>query len=151
MTKINWTFTQNNSDKILSDGLFKLKTRPYQLFSDIEHNGFGNYLISHNKTNYYVGEGKELSKRLKQQFKPTTSTFYKNLIKLQKTSKAISNIAIDAFKVQALTTLGTIAESPPKKKPPLKAVTGGFLLLFFDRGFAEYHYLKQNKQTCYKK
>jgi len=104
MTKITWTFTQNNSDIILSDGLFKLKTRPYQLFSDIEHNGFGNYLISHNKTNYYVGEGKELSKRLKQQFKPTTSTFYKNLMKLPKTNKAISNIAIDAFKVQAIAT-----------------------------------------------
>lgn len=104
MTKINWTFTQNNSDTILSDGLFKLKTRPYQIFNEIEHNGFGNYLISHNKTNYYVGEGKELSKRLKQQFKPTTSTFYKNLIKLQKTNKALNNIAIDAFKVQAITT-----------------------------------------------
>lgn len=104
MTKISWTFTQNNSDTILSDGLFKLKTRPYQSFVDIEHNGFGNYLISHNKTNYYVGEGKELSKRLKQQFKPTTSTFYKNLIKLQKTNKAIGNMAIDSFKVQAIST-----------------------------------------------
>jgi predicted GIY-YIG superfamily endonuclease len=102
--KINWTFTQNNSDTILSDGLFKLKTRPYQLFSDIEYNGFGNYLISHNKTNYYVGEGKEINKRLKQQFKPTTSTFYKNLIKLQKTNKAIGNIAINAFRVQAIAT-----------------------------------------------
>lgn len=104
MTKISWTFTQNNSDTILSDGLFKLKTRPYQSFVDIEYNGFGNYLISHNKTNYYVGEGKELSKRLKQQFKPTTSTFYKNLIKLQKTNKAIGNMAIDSFKVQAIAT-----------------------------------------------
>lgn len=75
MTKISWTFTQKNSDTILSDGLHKLKTRPYQLFSDIDYNSFGNDLISHNKTNYYVGEGKELSKRLKQQFKPTTSTF----------------------------------------------------------------------------
>ncbi|MBP6304256.1 MAG: GIY-YIG nuclease family protein, partial [Bacteroidia bacterium] len=62
------------------------------------------YLISHNKTNYYVGEGKELSKRLKQQFKPTTSTFYKNLLKLQKTNKAIGNISIDAFKVQVIVT-----------------------------------------------
>lgn len=104
MTKINWTFTQNNSDTILSDGLYKLKTKPYQLFSDIDHNGFGNYLISHNKTNYYIGEGKELSKRLKQQFKPTTSTFYKNLVKLQKTNKSIGNIAIDAFRVQAIST-----------------------------------------------
>ncbi len=104
MTKINWTFTQNNSDTILSDGLFKLKTRPYQLFSDIEYNGFGNYLISHNKTNYYVGEGKELSKRLKQQFKQTTSTFYKNLVKLQKTNKTIGNIDINAFRVQAIAT-----------------------------------------------
>lgn len=104
MTKINWAFTQNNSDTILSDGLFKLKTRPYQSFAGVEHKGSGNYLISHNKTNYYVGEGKELSKRLKQQFKPTTSTFYKNLIKLQKTNKAIGNITIDTFKVQAIST-----------------------------------------------
>lgn len=104
MAKINWTFIQNNSDRILSDGLFKLKARPYQLFSEIEHNGYGNYLISHNKTNYYVGEGKELSKRLKQQFKPTSSTFYKNLIKIQKTNKAIGDIAINMFKVQAIET-----------------------------------------------
>ena len=102
--KINWEFTQNNSDTILSDGLYKLKTRPYQLFSDVEDAGFGNYLISHNKINYYVGEGKELNKRLKQQFKPTTSTFYKNLIKLQKINGTIANIAIDKFKVQAITT-----------------------------------------------
>lgn len=104
MTKISWTFTQNNSDSILSDGLFKLTTRPYQLFNDIELNDFGNYLISHNSTNYYIGEGKELSKRLKQQFKPATSTFYKNFLKLQKINKAIANISIDAFKVQVITT-----------------------------------------------
>lgn len=95
MTEINWEFTQNNSDTILSDGLFKLKTRPYQLVSDVRHNGLGNYLISHNETNYYVGEGKELSERLKQQFKPTTSTFYKNFLKLQKTNKNIANLAIE--------------------------------------------------------
>jgi predicted GIY-YIG superfamily endonuclease len=104
MTKITWTFTQNNSDTILSDGLHKLKTRPYQLFSDIDSNDFGNYLISYNKTNYYVGEGKDLCKRIKQQFKPTTSTFYKNLIKLHKTNKAIVNISIDAFRVQTILT-----------------------------------------------
>lgn len=104
MTEINWEFTQNNSDTILSDGLFKLKTRPYQLVSDVRHNGLGNYLISHNETNYYVGEGKELSERLKQQFKPTTSTFYKNFLKLQKTNKNIANLAIDTFKVQVITT-----------------------------------------------
>ena len=104
MTKITWAFTQNNSDTILSDGLYTLKTRPYQMFSDIEHNGFGNYLISHNKTNYYVGEGKELSKRLKQQFKPASSTFYKSLIKQQKINKEIAHISIEAFKVQAIAT-----------------------------------------------
>lgn len=104
MTKINWAFTQKNSDTILSDGLFNLTTRPYQLYSDIDHNSFGNYLISHNKINYYIGEGKELSKRIKQQFKPTTSTFYKNLIRLKKVKNAIDAISIDAFKVQAIST-----------------------------------------------
>ena len=104
MTEINWTFTQNNSDIILSDGLFKIKTRPYQSFAEIEHKGFGNYLISQNETNFYIGEGKEIGKRLMQQFKPTTSTFYKNLLKLQKIDKTIENIPIDSFKVQAIST-----------------------------------------------
>ena len=41
---------------------------------------------------------------MKQQFKPTTSTFYKNLIKLHRKNKAVGNIAIDTFKVQVIKT-----------------------------------------------
>lgn len=104
MEKIDWKFTQSNSDSILSDGIFLLKSKPYKSFTEVSENCFGNYLISHNTKNYYVGEGKELSKRLKQQFKPTTSTFYKNFTKLQKSNIALKNIAIDSFKVQTINT-----------------------------------------------
>jgi predicted GIY-YIG superfamily endonuclease len=104
MRKIDWRFTQSNSDLILSDGIHLLKNKPYQTNNEVNENCFGNYLISYNTKNYYVGEGRELSKRLKQQFKPTTSTFYKNFVKLQKSNIAIRNIPIDSFKVQTIKT-----------------------------------------------
>lgn len=105
MDNLSWENIQKQSDEILSDGLFKLSSRPYCDFSTIPENGSGNYLISHDKVPYYIGEAKELSKRLKQQFNPTTSTFYKNFLKLTKINQLVRPIPIEKFKVQCISTL----------------------------------------------
>ncbi len=104
MRNASWDIIQNQSDEILSDGLFALKSRPFDNFSNVTERGFGNYLISLDKKPHYIGEAKELSKRVKQQAKPTTSTFYKNYLKATKTNQLIKTVDIDSFLIQFITT-----------------------------------------------
>ncbi len=104
MEKVIWKNVQKFSDNILADGLWKLSKRPFESYSDISHNDFGNYLISHDKKPYYVGEAKDICKRLKQQFKPTTSTFFKNYQKYLTKNKGLTVLLIDDFKVQHMPT-----------------------------------------------
>lgn len=104
MNKFSWDIIQKQSDEILSCGLNKLKTQPFCDTSTVSEKGFGNYLISLDKVPFYVGEGKELIKRLKQQFKPTTSTFYKNFEKLKSTNQLVKPAPIENFKVQFIST-----------------------------------------------
>ena len=104
MNKFIWDNIQKQSDEILSCGLYKLKTRPVSDLSSVSEKGFGNYLISLDKVAFYIGEGKELTKRLKQQFNPKTSTFYKNFQKLSSTNQLIKPAAIDKFKIQFIST-----------------------------------------------
>lgn len=89
MRKFTWDLIQNQSDEILSSGLYKLKNQPFCDISSVIERGFGNYLISLDKVPSYIGEGKDLIKRLKQQFNPKISTFYKSFEKL-----TITNIFI---------------------------------------------------------
>lgn len=104
MTKFSWDIIQKKSDEILSCGLNKLKTEPFCDINNVNEKGFGNYLISLNEVPYYIGEGKELNKRLQQQFKPATSTFYKNFEKLYSTNKLVKSSSIDKFKIQYIAT-----------------------------------------------
>ena len=104
MSKLNWDITQKQSDEILSDGLFILKSRTLGNFSSFTEKGFGNYLISLDKKPFYIGEAKDLFKRIKQQAKPTTSTFYKNYLKAIKTNQLLKHIDIDSFKIQFIFT-----------------------------------------------
>ena len=104
MSKLTWKNIQKQSDEILSDGLFLLKSKPVIAFSEVTEKGFGNYLISLDKKPFYIGEAKELSKRTKQQSKPTTSTFYKNYQKAVKTNQLLPPIDIDKFKIQIIST-----------------------------------------------
>lgn len=105
MEKITWKSIQKFSDNILADGLWELSKRPFESYSDISHNNFGNYLISHDNKPYYVGEAKDICKRLKQQFKPTTSTFFKNYQKYLTKNKGFAVLLIDNFKVQHMPTV----------------------------------------------
>jgi predicted GIY-YIG superfamily endonuclease len=104
MNKLTWDNIQKQSDEILSCGLYKLKTRPISDLSTFLEKGFGNYLISLDKVAFYIGEAKELNKRLKQQFNPKTSTFYKNFLKLSSTNQLIKPATIDKFKIQFIST-----------------------------------------------
>lgn len=103
--KMTWNNVQANSDSILADGLWILSQRPRGSFSEIEHNGFGNYLISYDKGPYYIGEAKDVCKRMKQQFKPETSTFYKNYLKLYAKNSEPALLQINQFQVQHVPTL----------------------------------------------
>jgi hypothetical protein len=62
MNKITWDNIQKQSDEILSDGLFRLKSQLYSEISTVTNKESGNYLISLDKTPFYIGEGHELSK-----------------------------------------------------------------------------------------
>ena len=100
MKKITWDNLQKQSDEILSDGIYKLTNQIYLDSTKVTDKGFGNYLISLDKIPYYIGEGKDLAKRLKQQFKPATSTFHKNFLKLPNSK----NTEIDKFEIQYIST-----------------------------------------------
>lgn len=104
MNKFTWENIQKQSDEILSCGLHKLKTRPISDLSTVSEIGPGNYLISLDEVAYYIGEGKELNKRLKQQFNPKTSTFYKTFHKLTSTNQLVKPTTIDKFKIQFIST-----------------------------------------------
>lgn len=104
MQEINWAYCQNNSDKILADGLLKLRDCDACNLLEISFSDFGNYLISHQDKHYYIGEGKNIKARLKQQFKPTTSTFFKNFQKLLKTNQTVRPVPIDTFTVRFMPT-----------------------------------------------
>jgi predicted GIY-YIG superfamily endonuclease len=101
---MNWDTIQLKSDEILSDGLFELTSKPIISFASVTEKGFSNYLISLNKKPFYIGEAKELSKRIKQQANPKNSTFYKNFLKSIKSNQLIKPEDINNFKIQFLTT-----------------------------------------------
>ncbi|MCK4632333.1 MAG: GIY-YIG nuclease family protein [candidate division Zixibacteria bacterium] len=76
--EINWDYCQRNSDEILLGGLERLRAaRPHDSSRGLP-SGSGNYVIWSDSTPLYIGEARDLSKRLRQQFRTNTSTFYKN-------------------------------------------------------------------------
>lgn len=104
MNKINWEYCQEHSDEILSDGILKLKESEVYSHQQVSYSGHGNYLISLNEKLFYIGEAKAIRSRIKQQFKPATSTFYKSFLSLLQTNQAIKPISIDSFSLRILQT-----------------------------------------------
>ena len=102
--ELNWTYCQDNSDKILADGILTLKDCNTCRPLDISFSDFGNYLISYSDKPYYIGEARDIKARIKQQFKPTTSTFFKNFQKLLKTNQTVRPIPIDNFAIRFMPT-----------------------------------------------
>lgn len=104
--KDKWIFCQDNSDLILSEGIEILKNSVKMNISSAYPSSPGNYLISSSDIPLYIGESRNINKRIKQQFKKGSSTFYKNYLKKQLlTDKHQEYLKIDDFDVQVMITL----------------------------------------------
>ena len=102
MSSATWTFCQEKSDIILREGLELL--RRAQSAPRPAPKAQGNYLISMSDDLFYVGEAKNLNVRLKQQFSPRTSTFYKNYLGLKKTVPTERLAEISTFEARWIQT-----------------------------------------------
>ena len=80
--KITWGICQEISDYILLDGIYELKKSNICSSIDDVDSKPGNYFISHDGKSYYIGEAKNINRRLKQQINQKSSTFYKNYLKM---------------------------------------------------------------------
>lgn len=79
ISKNEWKFCQDNSTKILAEGIELLRNSPkYNIESDFPSHA-GNYLISLADEPYYIGEAQNIKKRMNQQLRINCSTFYKKL------------------------------------------------------------------------
>lgn len=101
---INWKYCQENSDLILTSGIQIILSSPLVNHISEIKNSYGNYLISYKGVHYYIGEAKEIPKRIKQQFTEKTSTFYKNYLD-SKNSYDIEKIPILEFEPRTMSTI----------------------------------------------
>jgi predicted GIY-YIG superfamily endonuclease len=95
---MDWKSLQINANQILMQGVLKLKNNSLKNWNDVDFQNYGNYIICENEIQWYIGEGKNISKRLKQQFKERTSTFYKTY------RKDFGNKDINSFQVKFIET-----------------------------------------------
>ncbi len=100
---VNWHTCQTHSTQILAEGLFNLQACPPHLHDHVGCSLPGNYLITLNDDPVYIGEAKNVSARMRQQFRKNTSTFYKNYLK----SQPMHPSEVNSFRVQYMrTTIG---------------------------------------------
>lgn len=103
--KNEWSFCQENSSMILAEGIELLRnSTKYSIKSDFPSYS-GNYLISSADAPYYIGEAQNIKKRIKQQFRKSSSTFYKNYLRKHKTKEINERLDINNFDVQIIKTL----------------------------------------------
>lgn len=99
---IDWAYCQTHSDRILREGLSLLEAGPPCV------GGFpqapGNYLISAGTDFVYVGEGKDIRKRLKQQLRGASSTFYRNYLGACERLAVSAVFAVEDFEVRVIET-----------------------------------------------
>lgn len=101
---MNWNQAQKESNEILAGGIKILCSAERQSMDEKSWSElYGNYLISHDNL-AYIGEAKNLKKRLLQHSKPSTSTFFKNYLKLCKTLTQDSSLNIEHFTAQTINT-----------------------------------------------
>lgn len=107
MTKINWTYCQNNSNSILASGLDILRKDSLKNFSSEFSKGFGNYIISDKTKKWnYTGEAKNLSTRLMQHSKEKTSTFFNNYKRFENEFPNYpKGLGINKFEIRTINTL----------------------------------------------
>ena len=99
-----WKGIQENSSSILAEGMRRLQNSVVndEIRADIE--GYGNYLISYPKNKlWYIGESKNVSKRVRQHANEKNSTFYKSYLKNKKKNHLFpQNLQINDFNVQSI-------------------------------------------------
>lgn len=74
----NWGCLQARSEQVLAEGVFALRSAPPLTDGARRSHQPGNYLVSLDGESLYVGEAKSLAARLRQQFRPGSSTFFRN-------------------------------------------------------------------------
>lgn len=101
---IDWTRCQALADQALAEGAFLLRQQSQLHPQQVTDTCPGNYLISHGgEPPFYVGEAQNIVARVKQQFKPDCSTFYKTVLK----KHSYCHLHMDVFSVQcSKTTIG---------------------------------------------
>lgn len=99
-----WKYCQENSDAILASGVNTLLQLDKRSLYDTLPTYQGNYLISYLDVPYYIGEAKNVEKRIKQQRKNNTSTFYKNYLEKNKEKNNEDLIDIHEFDIQVIKT-----------------------------------------------
>ena len=99
-SSINWDFVQEHANQILAEGIYYLRQRSASMADLIAVEKPGNYLISLDGRPRYIGEGINVSRRLKTQFDTKLSTFYKTYLK--RNSEAPRDL--QEFRIQAMPT-----------------------------------------------
>lgn len=102
--RIGWDFCQKNSDDILAGGLEQLRLAKEYDASRQPPSTAGNYVVSFNNTPLYIGEAGNLGKRLKQQLRANTSTFFKNYVRKQGQLDIEPGLKVEDFEVQYIMT-----------------------------------------------
>jgi predicted GIY-YIG superfamily endonuclease len=101
--EVNWAFCQSNSDLILACGLKSiLSSSLIDSINEIQ-SSHGNYLISYKEIHYYIGEAKDLKKRIRQQYDEKNSTFYNNYVDSRKHYE-VGKIPILDFELEIIYT-----------------------------------------------
>jgi predicted GIY-YIG superfamily endonuclease len=98
--EIDWRTCQQNSDQILAEGLHALRLQPLLDHNQVTSNRAGVYLVSLQGVPLYIGEAKNLTYRIMQQFTPKTSTFYKSFREEYEGDDAFAGVTIDDFQIQ---------------------------------------------------
>ena len=99
---VTWEWIQQEAQQILSSGVHSLtkNIQPTNLV-DIKITRSGNYYIYSNKDSY-IGEANNIRARVRQQFSPSTSTFYKNYKKVNISGQDLYGIL--EFKINIMAT-----------------------------------------------
>lgn len=85
---------QCDSDFLLAEGLWQLRSQPAILSSEVPASQAGNYIISLHEQLVYIGEAKRLAMRVSQQFAAKTSTFYKSYLKANSAGASLSEFRV---------------------------------------------------------
>ncbi len=99
-SNISWDFVQEHANRILAEGIHRLRAQPFLRPDEVTLDGPGSYLISLDGVPVYVGEAVDVRQRLKTQFDAKRSTFYKTL---QASAPDVPR-DIDDFRVKTMTT-----------------------------------------------